>query len=386
VTGGIAVVGATGATGRRVAQALHRAGRRLVLVGRNPEALAAVATGLDGRNRAARAADGAGLAGVDVEIRTIDFDRPGSIAAALDGVGAVVNCAGPFGHVGLAVAEAAVRCGVHYVDTSGEPVFALRLVERLDRPARHAGVALVPAVGSSALTGDVAAALALRAASDGATALTLAYRIRGMRASRGTVLSEIEITAGGAVVVEHGVLRRVPAGGPPTLLPAGWGTRMPVPDPVIVSRYCDLPSIEAYLVTPAAGLVGRAMRPGERLLRHPDRRAALRRAASRLPETDDGQPHGEFAVQATVWGRDGAHTMSAGASDVYGFTARSAAYVAAMLADGGGAAGGGVRAATQVLADAGDRAVPDALAVEKAGGELGIALASSLIAAGEPLV
>lgn len=370
MTAPICVVGATGATGRRVARAVAATGLPVVVAGRDRARLAAVA------------AEGGGLS--SAEMRTVDVDRPASLDAALDGVGAVVNCVGPFSRFGFPVAEAAVRSGVHYVDTSGEPLFALRLVERLDPQARDNRVVLVPAVGSSALTGDVAAAMAVADAPPGATALTLAYLIRGMRPSRGTVLSEIEITAGGAVVIEDRVLRRVPAGGAPRLLPAGWGTRMPVPDPVLVSRYCDLPSIEAYIVAPVAGLVGRAMRGGERLLGQPDVRAALRRAASRLPETDDGRPHGEFSVQATVWGRWGARITTASAADVYGFTARAAAYVAVTLVGGGGVAGGGVRAASQVLADAADGAVPDPLAVEKAAGELGVTLSTSALGPGEP--
>lgn len=370
MSGPVCVIGATGATGRRVAGAVAAAGFPVIVVGRNRTALAAVADEVGGRS--------------PVEVRTVDLGRPASLHAALDGAAVAVNCVGPFGRFGFPVAEAAVRKGVHYVDTSGEPVFALCLVERLDSPAREARVALVPAVGSSALPGDVAAALAVADAPAGATALTLAYRIRGMRPSRGTVLSEIEITAGGAVVVSDGALHRVASGGPSRLLPAGLGTRMPVPDPVVVSRYCDIPSIEAYLVAPVAGLLGRAMRGGERLLCRPDVRAALRRAAARLPETDDGRPHGEFSVQATVWGRGGAHTITASAVDVYGFTARAVAHVAATLAGGGGAASGGVRAATQVLADAADAAVPDPLAVEKVAEELGITLATSAIGPGQP--
>jgi len=91
-------------------------------------------------------------------------------------------------------------------------------------------------------------------------------------------------------------------------------------------------------------------------------------------------------VQATVWGPWGARSTTAAASDVYGFTARAAAHVAATLAGGGGVAAGGLRAATQVLADAADGAVPDPQAVEKAAGELGIALAASALAPGEPCV
>lgn len=381
MSGPVCVVGATGATGRRVARAVAAVGLPLIVAGRDRARLAALA------------ADVGGAAGPEVrpEVRPVHVDHPSSLDAALDGVAVAVNCVGPFSRFGFPVAEAAVRNGVHYLDTSGEPLFALRLVEELDAAARRARVAVVPAVASSAVPGDVAAALALAGAPDGATALTLAYRISGMRPSRGTVLSEIEISAGGAVIVARGGLARVPAGGPPRLLPGGWGIRMPVPDPVVVSRYCRLPQIEAVFVTRGAVVVGRAMQAGQRLLSRPDLRSALRRLAARLPETDDGRPHGTFAVDATVWGPWGARTTTAEACDVYGFTARAAALVAATLVDGpaasesSGAADGGVRAASQVLSGAADAALGDRVAVEKAAGELGISLSSAAVAPGEPV-
>ena len=98
----------------------------------------------------------------------------------------------------------------------------------------------------------------------------------------------------GAVIVAGGALRRVPAGGRPRLLPSGWGIRMPMPDPVVVSRHCRLLSIEAFVVAPAAGLLGPATRGAERLIGRPDLRSALRRLAAHLPETNDGRPHGRW--------------------------------------------------------------------------------------------
>ncbi len=363
MTQAICVVGATGATGTRVGLAAAAAGLPVVLAGRNRAKLDVLAGEIGG-----------------AEVRTIDLDRPGTLDAAFDGVAVVANCLGPATLTGRPVAEAAVRAGVHYVDTTGEPLFCLWLVERLDGPARERGIALVTAAGGSAVPGDFAAACAIadaRTTAEGsgpATSLTLAYRIRGMRPSRGTLLSEIEITAGGAVIVEGGALRRVPAGGAPRMLPFGSGVRMAVPDPVVVSRYCELPSIEAFLVSPAAGLVGRGVRGAERALSRSDLRSSLRRLAARLPETDDGRPHGHFAVDATVWGRFGAVTTTAATSDVYGFTARSVAHLAARLADGEGVGDGGVRAPSQVVAD-----------VEKAAVALGITLEHRTARPGEPV-
>jgi len=344
----VCVVGATGATGRRVARLAAEAGLRPVLAGRDRARLDRVAAGLDG-----------------AEVRVLDLDRPATLDAALDDAAVVVSCLGPATLFGRPVAEAAVRAGAHYLDTTGEPAFCLGLIEHLDGPARNRGVALVTAAGASAVPADLAAASALDAARPlgEAAALTLGYRIAGMRPSRGTLLSEIEIVAGGAVIVEDGALRRVPAGGRARPLPSGRGTRMPVPDPVVVSRHCALPSIEAFLVTPAAGLVGRATRGAERALRRPQLRSALRRLAAHLPETDDGRPHGRFIVDATVWGDFGAVTTTARTADVYGFTARAVVFLAARLQAGEGAGDGGVRAPSQVVAD-----------VEKAALELGVDL------------
>jgi short subunit dehydrogenase-like uncharacterized protein len=359
VTRPVCVIGATGATGTRVALLAAEAGLPVVLAGRNRAKLEVLAAELGG-----------------AEVRPVDLDRPKTLDAALEGVGVVANCVGPSTLTGRPVAEAAVRSGAHYVDTTGEPVFCLSLVENLDGAARDRGVALVTAAGSSAVPGDFAAACALADARPlgDATSLTLAYRISGMRPSRGTLLSEIEIVAGGAVVMERGILRRVPAGGTPRLLPSGWGTRMPLPDPVVVSRYCTLDSIEAFMVAPAAGLVGRAARAAERVLARPDLRAGLRRLAVRLPETYDGRPHGRFAIDATVWGRFGAVTTTARTSDVYGFTARAVVFLAARLAGGDGVGDGGVRAPSQVVADVG-----------KASVELGITLGHRMTAPGEPV-
>jgi len=135
-----------------------------------------------------------------------------------------------------------------------------------------------------------------------------------------------------------------------------------------------LTAIVAFMVTPAAGLVGRAVRGTERALGHPDLRSGLRRLAARLPETDDGRPHGHFAIDATVWGRFGAVTTTARTSDVYGFTARAVVFLAARLADGAGGGEGGVRAPSQVVED-----------VEKAALELGITLEHRVTAPGEPV-
>lgn len=352
----ICVVGATGATGRRVAQRAAEQGLSVVLAGRSRAKLETLATAIGG-----------------AEVRVIDLDQPGTLDRALDGSTVVASCVGPFTRVGWPVVEAALRSRVHYVDTTGEPRFCLSVVERLDGPARQAGVALVSASGASSVPADLAAASAL-AATDraGARELTIAYRITGMRPTAGTVRSSIHIAAGGAVAMVDGKLMVLPAGGGPRTLPAGTGVRFACPDSVVISRYCPLPFIDTFVVLPGAGLAGPVMGLSQHAMARPGVRERLCRLADRLPAMDDGRPHGSFAVDATVWGRAGAHTTTAVASDVYGFTAAAVVHTAQALA--GYQGDGGVLAPSQVTDD-----------IEKSAVELGVTLTHRVCAAGEPV-
>lgn len=349
------MVGATGATGRRVARHAAERGLGVVLAGRDRSKLDDLAAQVDG-----------------AEVRRIDLAEPDTLDQALEGSAVALSCVGPFARVGLPVAEAAVRAGVHYVDVAGEPRFCLALVDRLDDAARARGVTLVTAAAASSMPADLAAASGLaRVDLTGARELTLAYRVRGMRPSAGSLRSVLEIMADGAVIVRDGQLEVVAAGGKVRRLPAGPGVRFAVPDPVVVSRHCTLPAIEAFFVTPGAAVVGPSLHASEWVLARPALRNRVRRIADKMPNLDDGHPHGTFAVEATVWGRWGAHSVTATTHDVYGFTARAMTLVAAHLAHREG--DGGVRAPSQVVDD-----------VEKAAVDLGLELEHRQFRPGEP--
>jgi serine O-acetyltransferase len=122
--GPIAVYGASGHTARFVLAELRRRGRPAVAVGR----------------RADMRADG-------VPARVAAIDDPAALDAAFAGCAAVINCAGPFLDTALPVAEAAIRAGAHYIDVTAEQASAMAVFERLDAPARAAGVAVIPAAG-----------------------------------------------------------------------------------------------------------------------------------------------------------------------------------------------------------------------------------------------
>src|SRR5437764_1203844 len=140
--GPVAVVGATGFTGKLTVAALHKRGAQVRIIGRNRQKLEDLATAHPG-----------------VEVRDVAWDAA-ALADALRGCVAVVSCAGPFTEVGHPVVEAAVRARVPYTDSTGEQGFIRWVFEELMQPARAAGVPLVPACGFDYLPGDLGSALA----------------------------------------------------------------------------------------------------------------------------------------------------------------------------------------------------------------------------------
>lgn len=122
----VAVIGAAGHTAHFVVGELRRRGLRPVLVGRDADKLASVA----------RAGD---------LVRLARLDDADSLDRALSGVGAVINCAGPFLDTALPVIDAALRAGISYLDVTAEQVTVQTILSQRNDAARKAGVAVVPA-------------------------------------------------------------------------------------------------------------------------------------------------------------------------------------------------------------------------------------------------
>jgi short subunit dehydrogenase-like uncharacterized protein len=123
----IAVFGAYGHTGRFVVRELQRRGLEAVPCGRDRVKLEAAFPG--------------------AAVRVAQVDDADGLASALQGVAAVVNCAGPFLDTAAPLADAALRAKAHYLDVTAEQQAAQSLFDRFDAPARDAGVAVMPAVG-----------------------------------------------------------------------------------------------------------------------------------------------------------------------------------------------------------------------------------------------
>ncbi len=142
----IVVFGGYGTFGSLVARALAADGLRLRIAGRDAGRAARFASDL-----------GPGHEGI-----AADASDPASCAAALAGAQVAVSCIGPFraDRMGLALPEACLAAGVHYVDIADDRAWLARL-QGLGKRFRTRGLAA--ACGCSSLPG-ISGALALVAA------------------------------------------------------------------------------------------------------------------------------------------------------------------------------------------------------------------------------
>ena len=142
--------------------------------------------------------------------RVCSVDDTSGLAAMLEGVGLVINAAGPFAATAPGLARACVAAGVHYLDISGE----YRVIESLASldygRARAREVVVMPSVGFDVLASDCLAAM-IAPRLPGATHLRIA--LRGLNAiSRGSAQSVVEQYADMVVVRRNGRLARIPPG------------------------------------------------------------------------------------------------------------------------------------------------------------------------------
>jgi short subunit dehydrogenase-like uncharacterized protein len=232
----VAVLGATGYTGRLVVERAREAGLPLRLVGRRPAALEALAR--DGE-----------------DVRIADAAREAELLAAFEGASVVVSTAGPFLAIGPRPVGAAIASGAHYVDTSGEQAFARLVYEGFGDSAAERGVVLLTSFGFDYVPGDLAA----RLAADGlepVDEVIVAYSARhfapspGTRRTIGRIVAQPQVAFEDGALVESGfgaTTRRVrfPSGEADVV---EWtGT-----EPLTVPRHTQVARVRSYYRAPKA--------------------------------------------------------------------------------------------------------------------------------------
>ena len=337
--GPIALYGATGFTGRLIAEELQLRGLATVLAGRNHDKLTALAATLPNRP----------------EIAAIECEDAVGLRALFADCSVVIGCAGPFGLYGGAVAAAAAAIGAHYLDTTGEQPFIRQVVEQVGPAATKNGVAAVSGMGFDYAPGDMLASLT--AADLGPLdSITLAYGVLDFDPSRGTMLSALEMMAGGDLEYRAGQLvaadPKVNRGSWDFPAPTGSQrmTRYPAGEQITVPLHIDtrevrtLLSASATLPRQLAPLAPLLMAGAQGAMRTPLRRLATR-FVERLPEgpSPNSRQAARFVIECRAAASNGQTRRGIlQGSDIYGTTARLIGQAAAEMTTPQYAAIGGI--------------------------------------------
>lgn len=322
----IAVLGASGFTGRLVVRALARRGARVVAAGRDVDAVE----------------HAVGDVPEVVRIERVDVHERDTLDALVGSVGVLATTVGPFVDLGHPAFEAAVRAGCHYVDSTGEQPFVRWAFEHEEAPG--AAGTLVPACGFDALVGGLLADVAAAAVRD-PVEVHVAYLVRGRSVivSQGTRRTMARMLDGTGVAMRDGRMveedlaeRRRLAWFPKPVGPR-HAAGFPGCEPITVPRHVDgVRTVATYFALPTAlAELGQFLAS---LTRFDAVRRFVRRALPAGPEgpSEEARKRTRWGCVAEVEGADGdvARAWAYG-HDIYGFTAESMALAAERLAQDG---------------------------------------------------
>ncbi len=230
----ILIYGANGYTAELITELAKQEGAKPILAGRSPDKIAPLA-------------QRAGLVH-----RAFSLDDPAAVAKGLEGIAAVLNCAGPFSRTAKLMAEGCLRAKAHYLDITGE-IEVFESMASMTKRAVEAGVMLMPGTGFDVVPSDCLAAHLKRRLPD-ATELTLAFQAIG-RPSRGTATTMIENIHRGGMIRRGGKLTPVPAAwqmkqidfgkGPIQTMSIPWG------DVSTAFHSTGIPNIQVFMAAPA---------------------------------------------------------------------------------------------------------------------------------------
>jgi short subunit dehydrogenase-like uncharacterized protein len=181
------IYGATGYTGRMAAEHAKAQGLDVVIAGRNGARLESLAAQL----------------GVPYRV----FIPDAQAVESLEGIGVLLNFAGPFAQTADALMQACIKAGVDYLDITAE-INVYRLAERLGAQAAEAGVMLLPGVGWDVVPTDCLAMHVARRVQN-PKSLSVALQVAGAM-SRGSALSVSEIVGAGLLARVDGLLVATP--------------------------------------------------------------------------------------------------------------------------------------------------------------------------------
>ncbi len=230
----IAVFGASGHTGRFVVGELLRRGFAPLAIGRDGAKLAVAGFPEDG-----------------VRIKTASVGDPDSLDLALAGAAAVINCAGPFLDTADAVAGAALRARICYLDVSAEQASAQAVFDRFGDAATEAGVLFIPAMGFYGGFADLLAA-AVMGDWDSVDEIRVGIALDSWRPTQGTRITGQRNTAR-RLVMDDGKLVPLAQPAPQTFwdFPEPFGrqdvSEVPFSEIPVIARHLRVARLRTYL-------------------------------------------------------------------------------------------------------------------------------------------
>ncbi|MEA2478104.1 MAG: hypothetical protein QOJ07_26 [Thermoleophilaceae bacterium] len=324
MAGRIVLFGATGYTGRLAAAELVARGARPVLAARSQDKLDELSRDLGG----------------GFETAVADVGRPATVRALVESGDALLSTVGRFARWGDPAAEAAIDAGAHYVDSTGEPAWIRRVFDVHGPKAERAGAALLPAAGYDYVPGNLAGALALRDAGDGATGVRVGYFMSGGSAGdlrgamsggtaaslAGTLIEPSYAWRGGRIQSERGArsVRTLPVGDKDrSAVTVGGSEHFTLP-----RSYPDLLDVEVCLgwFGPASRVMQAGSLGTDLITRVPGARGALDKAIGRFVKGSTGGPDAEARsrsgshVVGIALGPDGEHLGEAHVTGINGYT------------------------------------------------------------------
>lgn len=275
------------------------------------------------------------------DVRVAEAGDTDALVKALSDVKVMITCVGPFLRFGDTAIEAALRAGVHYVDSTGEGEFIAKLIERSSE-AKAAGIAMAPALGFDEVPADTIATLACEGMERAKLVLTYAFPSYG---SAGTLRSMATIVGSDARWMEDGHPTAVAPGSRSRWapMPAPLGPRptmsFPFAEAHLAPLHLDLESFEAYVTMSRATSAGaRIGFPIARaLLKMAQSTAVVDRLTERLPEgpTDEQRAKSYFTILAEARSEKSWRNVTVQGVDVYGLSARFLSAAAMKMAEDG---------------------------------------------------
>lgn len=179
------IYGATGYTGRMIAEQATSAGLNVVLAGRNHAKLQELASELK------------------LQASVFTLDDADRLAQELQSVSVVLNCAGPFAQTAEPLMKACIQLGIHYLDITAE-INVYRLAESLNESALSSGSMLMAGVGWDVVPTDSLSVMLAQQVNT-PVRLRIALQVAGSM-SRGSAISAGEIISAGLLARVNGVL------------------------------------------------------------------------------------------------------------------------------------------------------------------------------------